>query len=54
MITLTGVLEKDNSGEFPARVGIGDKPITFSGTEVSDDSSKGANTGADGKFHGHR
>ena len=51
MITLTGVLEKDNSGEFPARVGIGDKPITFSGTEVSDDlSSKGANTGADGKF----
>ena len=37
MITLTGVLEKDNSGEFPARVGIGDKPITFSGTEVSDD-----------------
>ena len=52
MITLTGVLEKDKKcGEFPARVGIGDKPITFSGTEVSDDlSSKGANTGADGKF----
>ena len=34
-----------------SRVGIPDKPITFSGTGVSDDlESKGANTGADGRF----
>ena len=48
MITLTGVLEKDGSED---RVGIPDKPITFSGTGVTDDlESKGANTGADGRF----
>ena len=47
MITLTGVLEKDGSED---RVGIADKPITFSGTGVTGDLSKGANTGADGKF----
>ena len=49
MITLTGVLEKDGSGEF--RVGIPDKPITFSGTGVTDDlNGKDVNTGADGRF----
>ena len=48
MITLTGVLEKDGSED---RVGIPDKPITFSGTGVSDNiESKGANIGADGRF----
>ena len=48
MITLTGVLEKDGSED---RVGIPDKPITFSGTGVTDDlESKGVNTGADGRF----
>jgi hypothetical protein len=51
MITLKGVLEKDGSGEFPSRIGITDKPITFSGSGVTGDlKSKGAKTGAEGKF----
>ena len=48
MITLTGVLEKDGSED---RVGIPDKPITFSGTGVTEDlNGKDVNTGADGRF----
>ena len=51
MITLTGVFEKDGSGELASPVGIPDKPITFSGTGVSDNlESEGANAGTSGQL----